>query len=48
MIAYKSLPEKDIKISVYCKKYKFTGICSLLIDHSPLKELDICTIVSLY
>ncbi len=48
MLAFKSLPEKDVSIAGYCQKYKFTGITPLLTEGSALKDLDICTVVALY
>lgn len=48
MLAFRSLPEKDITIAAYCHKYKFTGISPLLTDGCSLKDLDVCTVVALY
>lgn len=48
MLAFRSLPDKDITIATYCQKYKFTGISPLLTEGSCLKDIDICAIVALY
>ena len=48
MLAFRSLPDKDMTISAYCQKYKFTGISTLLTEGAYLKDLDICCVVALY
>ena len=48
MLAYRSLPDKDMTIAAYCNKYKFSGISTLLTEGSCLKELDISCVVALY